>query len=150
MIRDRQTGQIYHDGEFRTMHANTSFPQQLTQELLDSFGADVVFEGPQPETTRYQMVVRQGTIQMADGNWYTNYVAIDMSDQAKNALDNTQAAAIRADRNVRLAATDWWVTKAVESGQMLDDSLAAYRKALRDITKQPGFPWDIVWPEAPQ
>ena len=29
------------------------------------------------------------------------------------------------------------------------DAVAAYRKALLDITDQAGFPADIVWPEAP-
>jgi hypothetical protein len=149
-IRLRNTGEVITSGEFRALHPTTSFPPQLSAELLDSFDADVIFEGPQPTATRYQFVARQGVVQMDDGNWYRNYVAINMSDEAKDALDAQQAASVRADRNMRLAATDWWVIKALEAGQMLDASQAAYRQALRDITSQPGFPWDITWPEVPQ
>ena len=149
-IRLRNTGEVITNREFRALHPTTSFPPQLFEELLDSFDADVIFEGPQPAATRYQFVARQGVIQMADGNWYRNYVAINMSDEAKDALDAQQAASVRADRNMRLAATDWWVIKALEAGQMLDTSQADYRQALRDITSQPGFPWDITWPEVPQ
>ena len=149
-IRLRNTGEVITDGEFRALYPTTSFPPQLSVELLDSFDADVIFEGPQPAATRYQFVVRQGVIQMADGNWYRNYVALDMSDEAKAALDAQQASSVRADRNARLAATDWMVVKVLEAGQPQDFSVAAYRQALRDVPSQPGFPWDIIWPEAPQ
>lgn len=26
---------------------------------------------------------------------------------------------------------------------------AVYRQALRDLTKQDGFPWSVVWPDMP-
>jgi hypothetical protein len=29
------------------------------------------------------------------------------------------------------------------------DAWAEYRQELRDITSQPGFPWEIGWPEMP-
>jgi len=145
-IRLRNTGEVITDGEFRALYPTTSFPPQLSAGLLDSFDADVIFEGPQPAATRYQFVARQGVIQMADGSWYRNYVAIDMPDEAKSALDAQQASSVRADRNARLAATDWRVIKALEDGNGLDFGLVAYRQALRDIPSQPGFPWDIVWP----
>ena len=148
-IRLRNAGEVITGDEFRALHPTTSFPPQLSVELLDSFDADVVFEGPQPTTTRYQFVARQGVIQMSDGNWYRNYVAINMSDEAKTALDAQQAASVRADRNARIAATDWRVVKALEDGNGLNFDLAVYRQALRDIPEQPGFPLNIVWPTAP-
>ena len=145
-IRLRNTGEVITDSEFRALYPTTSFPPQLSVELLDSFDADVIFEGPQPAATRYQFVARQGVIQMADGNWYRNYVALDMSDEAKAALDAQQASSVRADRNRRLADTDWMVVKVLEAGQPQDFSVATYRQELRDIPSQPGFPWDIIWP----
>jgi hypothetical protein len=146
MIRDRQTGQIYHDGEFRALYANISFAPQLSPELLDSLGADVVFEGPQPQTTRYQMVARQGTIQMADGNWYTNYVTVDVSEEVREVMDAQQAISIRAERNRKLTETDW---TQVADAPVDKAAWAGYRQALRDVPDQPGFPWDIIWPDAP-
>ena len=149
-IRLRNTGEVITDGEFRALYPTTSFPPQLSVELLDSFDADVIFEGPQPAATRYQFVARQGVIQMADGNWYRNYVALDMNDKTKAALDAQQASSVRAERNRRLADTDWMVVKVLEAGQPQDFSVATYRQELRDIPSQSGFPWDIIWPEAPQ
>lgn len=56
------------------------------------------------------------------------------------------ASAVRAERNKRLAETDWMVTKALENGQPVDPKVAEVRQSLRDITSQPGFPFDIQWP----
>lgn len=145
-IRLRDAGTVVTDSEFRALHPTTSFPPQLTEALLDDFAADVVFEGPQPTITRYQFVARQGVIQIGD-KWHTNYVAIDMPPEAQAALDAQQAANVRTERNRRLAESDW--TQLPDSPP---DALTwgVYRKALRDLPSQPGFPWDIIWPEAPQ
>lgn len=145
-IRLRDVGTVVTDSEFRALHPTTSFPPQLTEAMLDDFAADVVFEGPQPTATRYQFVARQGVIQIGD-KWHTNYVAIDMPPEAQAALDAQQAANVRTERNRRLAESDW--TQLPDSPP---DALAwgVYRKALRDLPSQPGFPWDIIWPEAPQ
>ena len=145
-IRLRDAAVVVTDSEFRALHPTTSFPPQLTEDILDSFEADVVFEGPQPQTTRYQLVARQGVIQMSDGKWYRNYVAIDMSDEAKAALDEQQAKSVRDDRNRRLAACDW---TQLADAPVDDLAWALYRQALRDVPNQVDFPWTVVWPTEP-
>tara|TARA_B100000212_G_scaffold154180_1_gene115967 strand:- start:1178 stop:1498 length:321 start_codon:yes stop_codon:yes gene_type:complete len=44
--------------------------------------------------------------------------------------------AIRLERNAKLAATDWVVTKATETGAAVSDDWKTYRQALRDIPTQ--------------
>lgn len=145
-IRLRDAAVVVTESEFRALHPTTSFPPQLTEDILDSFEADVVFEGPQPSTTRYQFVARQGVIQMSDGKWYRNYVAIDMSDEAKAALDEQQAKSVRQERNRRLASCDW---TQLADAPVDDLAWATYRQALRDIPAQAGFPWTVEWPTEP-
>lgn len=145
-IRLRDVGTVVTDSEFRALHPTTSFPPQLTEALLDDFAADVVFEGPQPAATRYQFVARQGVIQIGD-KWHTNYVAIDMPQEARDALDAQQAANIRAERNRLLAESDWTQLSDAPVDNLV---WAAYRQSLRDLSSQPGFPWDIVWPTKPE
>lgn len=53
-------------------------------------------------------------------------------------------AVARAERNTRLAATDWTQMPDVSASP----DWVAYRQALRDITKQ-GDPFHITWPVAP-
>jgi hypothetical protein len=117
-----------------------------------------VFEGPQAVTTPpYEYSMRQG-VEQVEGKWYTKYVAGPIFTDTPEAtaaeqeltykarLDDQQATSVRADRNARLAATDWRVIKALEEGNGLDFDVATYRQALRDVPSQPGFPWNVVWP----
>lgn len=144
-IRIRATGQVMTDGEFRASHPNTSFPKQLSEALINNFDADVVFEGPQAQPTRYQTACRDGAEQI-NGKWYTKYSVADMDDDAKAATDAIQATAVRATRNQKLKDSDW--TQVVDA-PVDKTAWAAYRQALREITSQPGFPWQITWPIEP-
>lgn len=63
--------------------------------------------------------------------------------------DNAKAAEVRADRDVRLAETDWIVIKSLENGSPIPAEWATYRQALRDVPEQIGFPWNVIWPEKP-
>lgn len=57
-----------------------------------------------------------------------------------------QAAAVRANRNARLAATDW--TQIADSTAD-KPAWATYRQALRDVPSQVGFPQSVTWPQQP-
>ena len=68
------------------------------------------------------------------------------------------AAAARAERNVRLAASTWIIERhqdellAGRTPTLSPAQLAAwlsYRQALRDQPAQEGFPVAVIWPEAP-
>lgn len=55
-----------------------------------------------------------------------------------------KAQEIRAERNRRLAETDWM---ALPDNPRCTPELLAYRHALRDVPAQPGFPDAVIWPE---
>ena len=52
---------------------------------------------------------------------------------------------LRAERNQRLANTDWWAS----SDLTMTAEQTAYRQALRDITDTYTSLDDVVWPEEP-
>tara|TARA_R110000868_G_scaffold59896_1_gene183649 strand:+ start:902 stop:1186 length:285 start_codon:yes stop_codon:yes gene_type:complete len=58
-----------------------------------------------------------------------------------------KAAEVRAERNAKLALTDW--TQTVDAPQATKDKYATYRQTLRDVPAQNGFPNTVVWPDAP-
>ena len=145
-IRIRETGAVVTDSEFRAMHPNTGFPQLLVEEILDAFGADPVFNGPQAQPTRYQVAYRDG-VEQINGKWYTKFSVSDMDSDARTALDAQQAASMRAERSRRLAESDW---TQVEDSPVDKAAWAAYRQALRDIPSQSSFPWDVNWPTQPE
>ena len=57
-------------------------------------------------------------------------------------------AEVRYQRDRRLAATDWVVLRAADTGQPVPSEWLAYRQALRDVTEQ-GDPLTITWPTPP-
>ena len=135
-IRIKETGAVVFDSELRNLYPNTSGP------LDDLF--DVVFEGAQAQPTRYQVAFRDG-VEQIDGKWYTKYSVVDMEAEAIAAKDAEQATAVRADRTKRLADSDW---TQLADAPVNGATWATYRQALRDITSQAGFPWEITWPDA--
>ena len=151
MIRDRKTDRLFYENEWRRWLKENNGPSfdQVTPEILELLDADPVFEGPQPVLTRYQVLNMIGAIQKEDGKWYTNWIAVDIDDDAKIALNERVAESIRIERNNKLLETDWVVIKALETNSPLSTEWISYRQALRDITQQPEFPWDILWPSKP-
>jgi hypothetical protein len=117
-----------------------------TEEILNSLGADVVFEGPQAQPTRYQVAFADG-VEQIEGKWYTKYSVADMDAEAIAAKDAEQAAAVRRTRTEKLKDSDW---TQVADAPVDQTAWATYRQELRDITAQSGFPWDINWPTQPE
>ena len=144
-IRIRETGAVVYDREFRAMFPNTGFPVQLTEDIINDFGGDVVFEGPQAQPTRYQVAFADG-VEEIDGKWYTKHSVADMAAEAITFTDAEQAKSVRATRGEKLKDSDW---TQVADAPVDQAAWAAYRQALRDITSQEGFPWTVEWPEQP-
>ena len=146
-IRIRETGAVMYEGEFRAYQQAIGGPTwgQTTEEILDSLGADVVFEGPQAQPTRYQIAFADG-VEQIEGKWYTKHSVADMDADAIAAKDAEQAKSVRQQRTEKLKDTDW--TQLADSTAD-KTAWAAYRQALRDITAQAGFPWTVDWPAQP-
>jgi hypothetical protein len=73
-------------------------------------------------------------------------IARDAEEAAWAAGANDRAAAaVREDRDNRLAACDWMANSDVT----MSDDWATYRQALRDVPAQAGFPTDVTWPLEP-
>lgn len=157
-IRLQSTGEVVSEQGFRALFPNTSMPQQLTEELINSFGGDVVFEGPQASGgTVYQYSQGAGVEEIA-GKWYTKHIlgpvftdneestAVEQEAAYKATKDAEQAKSVRTTRGEKLKESDW---TQVADAPVDKAAWATYRQALRDVTGQEGFPWTIEWPTAP-
>lgn len=159
-IRIQSTGELVSEQAFRAMFPNTSIPQQLSEELINDFGGDVVFEGPQATGGTVYQYSQAAGVELINGKWYTKYVlgpiftdneeatAAEQEAAYKAQKDAERAQAVRADRNARIAATDW--TQGKDIPDNISSAWATYRQALRDVPSQAGFPWDIQWPTQPE
>ena len=59
--------------------------------------------------------------------------------------DAEKANEIRAERDSKLAETDWTASTDVT----MTAKMTAYRQALRDVPSQTGFPTEVNWPTKP-
>ena len=82
-------------------------------------------------------------IRQLEGN---NFVVVTkVSDEAINAdLSNN----IKATRQKLLIDSDWTDTLSAKTrlGDVLYQAWQDYRQALRDITLQPDYPMEVIWP----
>jgi hypothetical protein len=165
-IRIRESGAVVFENEFRTyaQSKGATFGSTLDEGFINSFGGDIVFEGPQASGgTVYQYNHRDG-VQNIEGKWYTHYIlgpvftdraatedqpaktAAEQEAEYKAMKDAEQAKSVRASRTEKLKDSDW--TQIADS--TADKAAwATHRQALRDVTSQSGFPWTITWPETP-
>ena len=67
------------------------------------------------------------------------------SDKKTELVNAKPMADLRAERDRRLAETDWMANSDVT----MSDEWKAYRQALRDLPQQSGFPNDVTFPTKP-
>lgn len=64
--------------------------------------------------------------------------------------DDDLASQVRAERNMKIAETDYYMMPDYPADPEPLEVVKNYRKALRDITLQSGFPRDVEWPVVPK
>lgn len=116
---------------------NTSFPRQLNDSLLASYGIyrvnHTTVEGVNHNTHK---VVAEETPEYVDGEWVLGATVVELSEEEKNIVDMAQQEAVLARREALLSETDWWAV----SDRTMTAEQTAYRQALRDITSHENFP----------
>jgi hypothetical protein len=120
----------------------TSFPDVMPDDQLDSWGVFPVTPTTAPTPAPGQ-VVEELTPAEIGGVWTQQWIA----RAATQAETDQKASDVRVQRNDLLAACDW-TQLADAPGNSLN--WANYRQALRNVPQQAGFPWEVVWPTAPQ
>jgi len=165
-IRIRATGQVLLQHEWEKWVAQTYAKSLsgISEEAVNRFESDIVFEGPQATGGTVYQYSQQDGVEQLDGKWYTKYILGPVftdtpateTEPAKTAAENEaeykarkdaeQAANVRNSRTEKLKDCDW--TQIADSTAD-KTAWATYRQALRDVTAQSGFPWTITWPDAP-
>jgi len=165
--RERTTGEVKSQGEWRSAFKNMSLPRVWTSGVCDAMNIDPVLASPAATTTAYQISVRDGVEQDSKGNWVEKYVARDMfADTTEDGvtttkaqheaayqatLDANTAEGHRATRNKLLDDTDW--TQMNDSPLSNDNKTAwaTYRNELRNLPDDDAWPnlSDEDWPVQP-
>jgi len=136
----------YSIGDLRRDNPNTSFPRNPSEEMLAGWSVFPVIEQEPPSFNPATQNLNQVNPILVNGEWLQAWEVTDFSSEEIAERTEAKAAEVRADRNQRLAACDW--TQLPDSPAD-HEAWAVYRQALRDLTSQAGFPWNINWPEEP-
>jgi len=128
---------------------NFCYARQLTPEQAERFGVYKKQIITPPHYNPASQTREEGPAKLIDGVWTQTYIVADLAPEEAAERVAAQWSIIREERNRLLTSTDWWVTKAAETGETISPAQYTYRQALRDITEQPN-PFHIVWPQAPQ
>jgi hypothetical protein len=166
--RNRTTGVVKTQGQIRRDNPNMSLPRVWKAATLDALDLDPVLRSPAATVGAYQVSVRDGVVQDANGNWVENYVARDMfsdytdedgvshtkaeQEAAYQAnLDAKVAETNRKTRNDLLADSDWTQMNDSPLTNEAKTAWATYRQELRDISDLDAWPnlGDDDWPVAP-
>ena len=165
-IRNRSTGAVTTVSQFKAEYPNTSFPKQITTDVLNSFGYDAVLNGAAATVAAPYGVSTRSGVEEISGQWFTKFIAgpvfADTTDDDGNVttaadnevaykarIDTEVAASVRAERDRLIAETDWVVVMAKETGTNIPAAMKTYRQALRDLPSADGFPHTMTWPTKP-
>lgn len=137
-------------------YPDTSFGFPLTDETLKQFGfarfeyADPPAHDPEFQEARELTPTLSGVIATQSWEIVEKFTPEEKAAYiAKRDADReeSQKRFVREERNNRLAQSDW---TQVADAPVDATAWAAYRQALRDVPAQPGFPWEVTWPQQPE
>lgn len=80
---------------------------------------------------------------------HEEWQAAHPAPEPESLSDEEMAAQVRGERDFLIAKTDFLVMPDYPIDADKLEAMKAYRKALRDITNQEGFPHNVTWPENP-
>lgn len=130
--------------QFREDMSHASLPHDISEELLAEHGVYKVNSVPWPahvDPGLYR-IWQNKPVRKDDGLWYLNY---EWEFWSKDVAE----ANMRSRRNGMIKDTDWRAYPDSPGTAEERQAWLDYRQALRDITNQAGFPYNIVWPHIP-
>ena len=128
----------YELSQLKNDNSSTSFPVVIPASVLADYNVFEVALTARPDIDSRTHKVTQEVAEV-NGVWTQEWIIQRLPTE--QAINN-----VCADRNIQLSDSDW--TQLPDS-QVDRVAWAVYRQALRDVTTQLNFPWNIQWPESP-
>lgn len=122
-----------------------SFPSVITDEIAAEFNVFPVVPAEQPPESHDTNQKR--TAEHLEGVWAEAWIVTPASPEEIAERTSIKEHEVRKERDVKLYGCDWTQLSDVSVDK---PRWGAYRQQLRDLTNQPGFPWNVVWPVSPE
>jgi hypothetical protein len=144
-IKDNQIIYPYSINQLRIDEYNVSFPQIITNEVLETFSMYEVLITPKPND--YTKNIEEGVPELVNGKYYQRWETTNASEEEIENRIIQKWAEIREHRNELLKECDWTVLPDSPVGDTINDWII-YRQELRNVTSQSN-PFNIIWPTQP-
>lgn len=141
--------EIYTIGQLRRDNPQTSFPRNIPDDLLAAYDVYPLVPTERPVTDHTKNVV-EDVATLGEGVWVQTWAVTDATPSEIEQRLHERAQSVRSERDFLLQATDWIVIRSFAGGPGITQAWGSYRQALRDLTAQAGFPFQIVWPTKPE
>ena len=143
-IKDGVITYPYSVEQLKVDEYNTSFPKELTIQILEEWGVYEVKRTPKP--TDYTKTITEGTPQLVDGSYVQIWDEVNATQSEIDTKLEDRWEVIRILRNELLLECDW--TQLADIPAETKELWQIYRQELRNITLQTN-PFLIVWPVKP-
>ena len=139
----------YSISELRADNPQVSFPKEIPDSILAEFGVYPLKSTTQTTCNTATERVEEGTPVQQDGKWVQVWNVVSLTAEEMQQRNDAKANSVRIQRGELLVASDWTQIDDSPLDNIKKAEWATYRQALRDITIQEGFPWEINWPTKP-
>lgn len=133
---------------FRLLFPNTSLPWPFVAEDVEPLGFGLWDFSNQPELGVFEKAVEVDPVKNEYGIWRQTWAIEPMNEEEIAVRTEYEWNAVRAQRNFRLAMSDWTQLPDAPLTNTETANWGSYRQALRDITNQ-SDPFNIQWPVLP-
>lgn len=123
----------YSAQQLKQDNPNTSFPSEITEEVLQSYNVYPVSVDSRLETSNDKKLELDEAPTYKDGVWSIGWTVKSKTEEEKNADENNK----RRERDEALKLTDSYALTDRE----LSEEMATYRQDLRNLPEQEGFPY---------
>jgi hypothetical protein len=123
----------YSTQQLKQDNPNTSFPSEITEEVLQSYNVYPVSVDSRPENSNDKKLELDEAPTYKDGVWSIGWTVESKTEEEKNADESNK----RRERDEALKLTDSYALTDRE----LSEEMATYRQDLRNLPEQEGFPY---------
>jgi hypothetical protein len=127
--------------DLRLANPTVKFPNDITDAQAAEYHCFPVQPTDAPAAPTGKKAVRD-LPEDVDGMWFERWALVDLTAEETEA----QWVAVRAERDSKLAASDWTQLDDTPLTNAQKAEWAAYRQALRDLPQTQTDPFNIVWP----
>ena len=135
--------------DLRRDYPSISFPSNFDEFDYSEYDVISYIEREFPEYNPEIERIVEGTPIFEENIWKQNWITEPLSEEERQKILDDKILSIRDSRNRLLAESDWTQFNDSPLDEETKTAWATYRRELRDITSQEGFPNNITWPEKP-